>query len=361
MLKGILSFFYPNAESKQAKLNNDLIESVTKYENRFYNNYIDSFSTIHISSLIKAGADVNQKDIHGFTPLHRATFNDCPDVVTLLLQNNADVNAKDNDGRIALHFAWSKQVAELLLENTSDINAKDNFGRTPLHLTKSKAAAELLLEKSSDINATDIFGEIPLDTFLRKIPASASITFSRFLPMFIHLAVAISEHNEQIATLEILIKATLLENPDKDKPTVLNNYEESSNFWDICKEEVKKMRAHKILQSLYSFHDICVAKNLKLTRICRHSTVKTLAYHFLEQEFPCFCTQLWTNIQKGIFRNNALTESVNYVFNNSSKEQMFLGMNELNMVFDYLPTKDLVKIKNMNSKHKKRTIGTIAY
>lgn len=60
-----------------------------------------------IHALLKAGADVNARDIRGVTPLIFAVATDysSPRVIQALLQNGADVNARDKTGETALDWA----------------------------------------------------------------------------------------------------------------------------------------------------------------------------------------------------------------------------------------------------------------
>jgi len=70
-------------------------------------------------ALIEGGADVNQKDKEGATPLHTAALFCYPEIVQALLNNGADKTIKDNDGQTALEmveFPWEivKGIYELL-------------------------------------------------------------------------------------------------------------------------------------------------------------------------------------------------------------------------------------------------------
>jgi PBP1b-binding outer membrane lipoprotein LpoB len=106
-----------------------------------------------IKQHIAAGADVNEKDEKGATPLHGAAFTGRMEVVELLIANGANVNAKDKDGGTPLlHATLSghREIVELLISKGADVNAKvapsDRLfkGKTPLDLASKAEIADLL-------------------------------------------------------------------------------------------------------------------------------------------------------------------------------------------------------------------------
>ena len=88
------------------------------------------------------GADVNAKDIGGWTPLHEAAQSGHKEIAELLIDAGADVNVEDNDGETPLHKASSsgeKVIIELLIAKGADVNAIDNSSQewTPIAVAES--------------------------------------------------------------------------------------------------------------------------------------------------------------------------------------------------------------------------------
>lgn len=74
---------------------------------------------------------VHSRDDDGYTPLHRACYNNNTEMVDLLLSYDADIAAKTEFQWQPLHSAcqWNNyKCAAKLLQHGADVNAKSNGG-----------------------------------------------------------------------------------------------------------------------------------------------------------------------------------------------------------------------------------------
>ena len=104
-------------------------------------------------------------------PIHTAAKKGDLARVQKELDGGADVNEKDENGVTPLHWTETEEIAELLIAQGADVNAKDDWsGSTPLHRAATfgyKEIAELLIAKGADVNARTGSGETPLDLAIK--------------------------------------------------------------------------------------------------------------------------------------------------------------------------------------------------
>jgi len=102
-----------------------------------------------VRTLLDEGADVNERDKYGFTPLMQAVFyNSNAETVRLLLKKGADVNAKDqNQDATALIIAAGKSdinIVKILLDGGADVFAKTKAGWTAADVAFRDGRADIL-------------------------------------------------------------------------------------------------------------------------------------------------------------------------------------------------------------------------
>ncbi|XP_016447471.2 protein VAPYRIN-like [Nicotiana tabacum] len=93
-----------------------------------------------IQRLLENGANINGRDQHGWTALHRACFKGRIEAVKALIDHGIDVNARDEDGYSGLHCAVESghvDVAELLIKKGADIESRTSKGITALQIAES--------------------------------------------------------------------------------------------------------------------------------------------------------------------------------------------------------------------------------
>ena len=111
--------------------------------------------------MIAAGANVNQAQPDGTTPLHWATYRVDRELVERLLKRGAKADVVNRYGASPLHEAVrlaSPELTGILLEAGADANAANEDGMTALMLTArtgNVAVAELLVKAGADVNRVE--------------------------------------------------------------------------------------------------------------------------------------------------------------------------------------------------------------
>ncbi len=122
------------------------------------------------------GADVNEKNKQGWTPLHFATVRGKTECAEVLIAKGAKLDLRTGTEKTPLHFAADRgflPIAELLVESGADILAQDDEGWTPLHYAAEKDhidVAAYLIEQGAEVNLQSARG----GTALHEASASAS-------------------------------------------------------------------------------------------------------------------------------------------------------------------------------------------
>tara|TARA_B110000211_G_C13948913_1_gene495205 strand:+ start:128 stop:829 length:702 start_codon:yes stop_codon:yes gene_type:complete len=108
--------------------NNMLLYTAVRYRN-----------TAVIRQLMALNADPGRMPLPRSMPLHTAAYKGYTDIVAILLQHGANVNQEDNGGATPLHGAAEMEgdigtaMVTMLLRNGAYVNQRDNRGHTPLY------------------------------------------------------------------------------------------------------------------------------------------------------------------------------------------------------------------------------------
>ncbi|MEI0524803.1 ankyrin repeat domain-containing protein [Brachyspira murdochii] len=213
--------------------------------------------------LISYGADVNQKDFRGLTPLMNASLNGYVKLAIELIKHNADVNAKDNTSADSLFYAVnannSLELVKVLLKSGANPNIvysdPEEGSFTILDRSLYYNNFEIfktLVENGANINKVNDRGEpLIVDAIRRErfdivkylvekgIDPTMKYTDYRNIP-FSLLAATVNNNDTKIA--EYLID----KGADVNTKAIIDNYMENgmtSNYKDNSKEAVNLILA----------------------------------------------------------------------------------------------------------------------
>lgn len=114
--------------------------------------------SLAVQQLINQGANINEPDSGGYTPLMHAIWSEKTETAKVLINKGADINAKDKNGYTPLLWASSYgnlDIAKLLIDKGADVNATGNDKSTPYLLAilaNNTELAQLLVNKGADLN-----------------------------------------------------------------------------------------------------------------------------------------------------------------------------------------------------------------
>ena len=119
-----------------------------------------------VLSLIKNGCNINARTNCGRTLLHLASINRF-EMSKILVGKGADINAKEINGYTPLHFAVMYEkipIASMLIKHGSNVQSSCNSGNTPLHLACARRLelSNLLIDSGADINAVNVNCQTPI-------------------------------------------------------------------------------------------------------------------------------------------------------------------------------------------------------
>lgn len=110
-------------------------------------------------------------DEDGYSPLHRACYNNNVEITKILLKYGANVDARTEYLWTPLHSAvkWSSaECAALLLQYGADVNAQSQGQQTPLHIAATvsscrETAMTLMMDEHCNANALNNSNETAAD------------------------------------------------------------------------------------------------------------------------------------------------------------------------------------------------------
>lgn len=124
-------------------------------------------------TLLLLGADVNQQDLHGVSPLSRAIkHNRLKMMRRLLAEENLIVNNKDKNGLTPLHFAAGAGLClndlKSLIVSGLDVNETNKWGDTALFFAACPLTVQNLLSLGASYDIKNRWGQTAYEYFYQQ-------------------------------------------------------------------------------------------------------------------------------------------------------------------------------------------------
>ncbi|CAK6970702.1 ankyrin repeat and SOCS box protein 15b [Scomber scombrus] len=170
-----------------------------------------------VLSLIMGGAFVEQVCLKKWTATHEAAKVGCPAIMMLLLRHGAKVNSRNVHGVTPLGIAaeyGSTQALELLIHQGGDVNAQATNGDTVLYDAAGSGnldCVNLLLEHGADTNIASYAFQLPIH---RAAYEGHFLVLRTLIPLTTERAIRLSGQNPvhsaadggQVESLKLLIE-----------------------------------------------------------------------------------------------------------------------------------------------------------
>ncbi|KAL7570657.1 hypothetical protein ACA910_014930 [Epithemia clementina (nom. ined.)] len=184
-----------------------------------WHNCWTDYATMIVEKLLDAGAEFNDSDNYGRTPLFflakfdsdcaavtKACLQSCKNAMEKLIKAGAAVDIEeDKNGTTSLHWACEDTpakfidkvaaVVRLLLEAGANVNAFDSHKKTPLHYVEDVEIAKLLLAAGAQIDHCRMGQQPPLLHTLFSYDDDSKLFFHR----------SNSEHSQRISNLVVFL------------------------------------------------------------------------------------------------------------------------------------------------------------
>jgi len=145
------------------------LKSDSKYSSKAFFYAVKNQDAPLVKLLLLYGAEVNEKDSKGYTPIMEAIQNNCIDVVDVLLCAGADINLAGPSGFSPLHIAVRQnnvEITQRLLEYGANFDKRYCGGGTALLDAcgqENEKLVSLLVEYGAEVDCTDESGYTPLE------------------------------------------------------------------------------------------------------------------------------------------------------------------------------------------------------